>query len=99
MKWYKCSEQMPGKEDDYVYNIELSEFTNSGFLVCYNHMSEECYLEQDCYLARAYLENGKFVIAEYCHSYEECPDSDQKEYWEECYVTHWAHLYWPDDII
>jgi hypothetical protein len=97
MKWYKCSAHMPGQKDDYEFNEELCVFAHSGFLVCYHHGDDEPFL------ARAILRGGKFETREYCHymdqeTYEECSDKFQDRYWEECIVTHWAYIEWPDEV-
>lgn len=93
MEWFKCSERMPGQEDDFAYNKELDPWCHAGFLVCYTQLDDEPSL------ARCYLEKGKFILNEYCRSWDECPDRYQKKYWDdETNVTHWAYIYWPIDI-
>ena len=100
--WQKCSDWMPDKIYDYELNND-PEHTygfNADFLVCY-HFGDEV-----PFMARCFLRNGKFIIAEYCHAKEDegdgigCPDSSQEEYWikETIIITHWMHLYWPDGV-
>lgn len=97
MQWHKCSESMPGQEDDIGLNKELSLLDHAGFVVCYNHG------DHLGFLARCYLKNGRFILDESCHWYDEkgeCPDKFQETYWDEdIVVTHWMHLEWPDEIL
>lgn len=102
MKWNRCSEIMPGQEDDRFYNEEFFLLSHPGFIVIFNHGDDEPFM------ARAYLEKGRFMTHEWCHAYdsdradgeEECFDKYQETYWDsDIVVTHWAQLYWPDDIL
>lgn len=77
MKWHKCSEEIPGQENDYFFNDKLSPCAASNFLVCFNHGGGD-----EPWLCRAYLKEGKFIIDEYCHyyneeEYEACKDPEQ----------------------
>jgi hypothetical protein len=94
MEWNKCSETMPGEEYDLYKNEKMCASNDSGFLVCYYYEGDEPW---DSWICRANLENGRFIVREFCHT-DACPDIYQKEWWKECIVTHWAHIYWPDDV-
>jgi|GEM_PF-5784593 len=103
MDWHKCSECMPGQEYDAFYNKELGlSINDSGFIVIYNHGDDEPFI------CRGRLYNGKFVTQEWCNAFdmnrpdgeEECFDKFQKSYWDdEIVVTHWAHIFWPEDLL
>ncbi len=99
MMWHKCSQEMPGQEDDLFFNKELSVLFHPGFIVCFNHGDDEPFL------ARCFLKKGKFHLAEWCHYVndeytDECKDKYQERYWnDDICVTHWAILKWPNEYL